>query len=215
MLTKYCRIISVVRIMKRIIYLTFFITCFWACSEKDNYMIDTNNSEDMSEFDNIESVIYNDSDQFSDVTTIRQGLVCDHASKIQYYKQGELRATIYLTEPQTIAKSEKTEDWGVFQFPGIMKVNENTLLVRWSMHLDEQESWGKNEEVKLTSRISLDNGKTWVEPNSAYDIPDRGETFCFLRRGGVDFYSNARGGVYCLISAISRSYRGIRWYGIL
>lgn len=141
-------------------------------------------SEDLSEFDNIESVIYNDSDQFSDVSTIRQGLVCDHASKIQYYKQGELKATIYLTEPETIVKSENTEDWGVFQFPGIMRVNENTLLVRWSMHLDEQESWGKNEEAKLTSRISFDNGKTWVEPDSAYDIPDRGETFLFFKNGG-------------------------------
>jgi hypothetical protein len=65
-----------------------------------------------------------------------------------------------------------------------MRVNDNTLLVRWSIHLDEQESWGKTAEAKLSSRISLDNGKTWVEPISVYDIPDRGETFCFLRRGG-------------------------------
>lgn len=170
--------------MKRIIFFTFFILCFWACSEKDNYVIDTNKGEDLSEFDKIEDVIYNDDSRFSDVSTVRQGLVCDHASKIKYYKQGELKATIYLTEPQTIAESEKAEDWGVFQFPGIMKVNEKTLLVRWSMHLDEQESWGKTAEAKMSSRVSFDNGKTWVEPNSTYDIPDRGETFLFLNGGG-------------------------------
>lgn len=161
-----------------------------AFASKDKQMADTlwvmqaGISEDLSEFDNIESVIYNDSVQFSDVSTIRQGLVCDHASKIQYYKQGELKATIYLTEPQTIAESEKAEDWGVFQFPGIMRVNENTLLVRWSMHLDEQESWGKTAEAKMSSRVSFDNGKTWVEPDSVYAIPDRGETFLFFKNGG-------------------------------
>ncbi len=144
----------------------------------------TNKGDDLSEFDNIEGIIYNDDNLFSDVSTIRQGLVCNHASKIHYYKQGELKATIYLTEPQTIVKSEKAEDWGIIQFPGIMRVDDNTLLVRWSIHLDEQESWGKTAEAKLSSRVSLDNGKTWTEPSGAYDIPDRGETFLFFKNGG-------------------------------
>lgn len=171
--------------MERIIAFALLVLCVCACSNNDNLHFSGNiHSEDLSEFDDVEGVIYIDDNQFSDVSTIRQGLVCNHASKIYYYKQGELKATIYLTEPQTIAKSGKAEDWGIFQFPSIMRVDDNTLLVRWSMHLDEQESWGKNEVAKLTSRISLDNGNTWSEPTSDYDIPDRGETFCFLRRGG-------------------------------
>lgn len=167
--------------MKKCICFTFVFSCFWACSQNDNDIIF---NEDLSEFDNIDSVIYNDNNQFCDVSIIRQGLVCDHVSKIHYYKHGELKATIYLTEPQTIAQSQNTEDWGVFQFPGIMRVNDNTLLVRWSLLPDAQEFYGKTVEAKLSSRISLDDGKTWAEPSSAFDIPDRGETSLFLKNGG-------------------------------
>lgn len=173
----------IARAMKRVIIYSIIISCFCACSKNDNHGIN-NINEDLSEFDKIEGVIYNDDNQFSDVSAVRQGFVCDHAAKIQYYKQGELKANIYLTEPLTIAKSENTEDWGVFQFPGIMRVNDNTLLVRWSLQSDVQEFYGKNEEAKLSSRISLDNGKTWGEPNGAYEIPDRGETFMFFKNGG-------------------------------
>ena len=170
--------------MRYVIIYSFIVSFIFACSNNDNFVIDTPIDEDLSEFENIERVIYNDDIQFSDVSTIRQGLVCDHASKILYYKQDELKATVYLTEPLTIAESEKTEDWGIYQFPGIMRVNDNTLLVRWSMQLDEQDSYGKIEEAKLSSRISLDEGKTWNEPSKAYDIPDRGETFLFFKNGG-------------------------------
>lgn len=170
--------------MRLFIFYSFIVSCLFACSNNDNYVTDTLINEDLPEFEGIEAVIYNDDNQFSDVATIRQGLVCNQASKIQYYKQGELKATIYLTEPQTIAKSEKTEDWGIFQFPNIMRVNENTLLVRWSIQPDVQDSYGKIEEAKISSRISLDNGNNWVEPNRAYDIPDRGETFLFFKNGG-------------------------------
>lgn len=169
--------------MKRFIVFSLIIICICACSKNDNYTENDNNSEELSEFDNIEGVIYNDDYQFSDVSTIRQGLVCDHASKIHYYKQGELMATIYLSEPITIAQSEKAEDWGIFQFPSIMKVSDSTLLVRWSMHIDEQESWGKTAEAKISSRVSFDNGQTWAEPTSAYDIPDRGESFWYFKNG--------------------------------
>lgn len=172
-----------IRVMRYFIICTV-ISFLCACSQNDNDIIDTHITEDLSEFDNIDSVIYNDNTHFSDVSIIRQGLVCDHASKIHYYKQGELRATIYLTEPETIAKSDKKETWGFFQFPGIMRIDDSTLLVRWSMNFDEQESWGKTAEAKISSRISVDNGKSWVEPNSAFDIPDRGETFLFLKNGG-------------------------------
>lgn len=174
--------LMLLRIMKKFIILLFVIPCFFACA--DNIVIDNPISEDLSEFENVEETIYNDDDLYSDVSTIRQGLVCNHASKILYYKRGLLKATIYLTEPITIAKSDKAERWGIYQFPGIMRINDSILLARWSMQVDEQDSYGKIEEAKLSSRISVDNGKTWTEPSSTFEIPDRGEAFLFFNNGG-------------------------------
>lgn len=168
--------------MRKFFILSSVILFLFACA--DNIVIDNPISEDLSEFENVEETIYYDDELFADVSTIRQGLVCNHASKIHYYKQGELKATIYLTEPVTIAKSDKAERWGIYQFPGIMRINDSILLARWSMQVDEQDSYGKIEEAKLSSRISVDNGKTWTEPDSAFEIPDRGETFLFFNNGG-------------------------------
>lgn len=53
----------------------------------------------------------------------------------------------------------RTAGWGVFQFPDLTRLDENTILCKYANGADSNSEYGKKQENNC--RISYDLGKTW------------------------------------------------------
>lgn len=61
-------------------------------------------------------------------------------------------------DPVVVAVAEREEGWGRFQFPGITRWQDGTLLVSYSVSPDAVESYGSSSAMC----ISRDGGLTWA-----------------------------------------------------
>ncbi len=117
------------------------------------------------------------------VFSFHEGLVCNHATRIKYKRNGKTKAIIKLSEPVVIGIAEKEEPWGYYQFPSLGKDENGVLKIGWSMIEDSHETYGKKTTRKEPSeRVSFNGGKTWQIPDKEYSTIRRAYNQ-FLRNG--------------------------------
>lgn len=68
------------------------------------------------------------------------------------------RLEVDIGDPVTVAVAQRDEEWGRFQFPGIARWEDGTLLISYSVSPDAPESYGSPS----AACISRDGGKTWA-----------------------------------------------------
>ena len=59
----------------------------------------------------------------------------------------------------SVGPDSRTAGWGVFQFPDLTRLDENTILCKYANGADSNTEYGKKQENN--ARISYDLGKTW------------------------------------------------------
>ncbi|MGI6573436.1 MAG: sialidase family protein [Fermentimonas sp.] len=91
-------------------------------------------------------------------TEIKHGVPVFKNALIDYKRNGETIITVRVSEPVIVDVAEKPERWGYFQFPGIFRSLEGSLVATWSMASDNVTSYGKGN---LGVAISHNEGKTW------------------------------------------------------
>ena len=102
---------------------------------------------------------------------IKEGYVSQKAETVSVLRNGRVVAKVTLGAPVMVAQADKEERWGFFQFPGIYRADDGTLIVCWQMSPDSHKYYGKGNCGRMMSR---DEGKTW-EPldRDYYKQPSR------------------------------------------
>lgn len=118
----------------------------------------------------MQRVIYKELPKSIDSLVIREGILSQHATQIEYERNGEKVATITLSEPVKVAQAEQKEKWGFYQFPSIKMAKDSTLIVTWQMSEDSHKSYGKKSERKTTPMMSKDGGITWLPKDKDYPM---------------------------------------------
>lgn len=90
--------------------------------------------------------------------TIKEGYISQKKEVVKIYRNGKVAAEVKLGPPIMVAQADKEEKWGFFQFPGIGRTDDGTLVVGWQMNEDSHKAYGKGVSGK---RMSKDEGDTW------------------------------------------------------
>jgi hypothetical protein len=98
---------------------------------------------------------------FDAKTGIKQGILAFNGAVIDYTRNGKKVLKVNLGEPVVVDVAQKPEKWGFFQFPSIGRIENNLLVVTWSMAADAVTSYGKGG---LGIAVSRDGDKTWNPP---------------------------------------------------
>ena len=122
----------------------------------------------------IQHITYNEQPKEADSLEIHEGILCKHAMKIKYKRNGKKVATIELSEPVMIAMADQEEPWGYFQFPGIGVSDDGTLRISWQMQADSHKTYGKSSSRKYTPMVSKNKGKTWQPQDKIYKVRSLG-----------------------------------------
>lgn len=99
---------------------------------------------------------------------VHEGIICQHAMRINYYMDGKKVATIELSEPVMVAQANQEEEWGFFQFPNIGVDNDGTIIVSWQMKEDSPAMYGIKSNRTYKPMMSKDKGKTWRIQDKKY-----------------------------------------------
>lgn len=101
--------------------------------------------------------------------SIKEGILCQHAQRIKYKKNGKTLAIIKLDEPVIISMADDLQEWGYYQFPALGIAKDGTLIVSWAMQEDSHKNYGK--DTKTIFMMSKDKGQTWSLPDKNYIAP--------------------------------------------
>ncbi len=118
--------------------------------------------------DNI--ITYRERTARADSLVIREGILSQHATIINYERDGSVVAKIELSEPVMVAKATRKEEWGYFQFPSIGRASDGTLVVTWQMADDSHTAYGKASNRASVPMMSKDGGKTWGPQDEDYFV---------------------------------------------
>lgn len=129
------------------------------------------------------TITYDEAAKGTDSLEIHEGIVCQSAQKIKYRRGGKVCAEIELTEPVMVAMAEQKEEWGYFQFPGIGRAKDGTLIVSWTMKGDTYKMYGRKSPREMTPMMSKDGGLSWIKRDRNY-IMEREKSDPVLRNGG-------------------------------
>ena len=98
------------------------------------------------------------------LTIVRHGIPACDATGIVYRRDGKPILEVEMQAPVLVASAIQPEKWGYFQFPGLYRSDDGTLVATWSMSADSPSSYGKGGS---SFRVSSDQGKTWTEAERA------------------------------------------------
>lgn len=104
------------------------------------------------------------SEQTNPDLTIKQGLLCNTKQTVKVKRGNKTIAVVELSEPVMVAQADKPEKWGFFQFPGIYRNDDGTLIIAWQMGEDSF----KATNIGTGKIWSNDEGKTWVPLTKDY-----------------------------------------------
>lgn len=80
--------------------------------------------------------------------------------------KGKPSVKVEFTEPQVIAVADKEYKWGPYQFPGIGRWEDGTLVMTWSIREDSATAYG----LPPGCAISRDGGKTWTPHSGKWGV---------------------------------------------
>ena len=115
-------------------------------------------------------ITYREQARGADALVIKEGILSQHAVRINYERDGNLTATIDLSEPVMVAKASREEEWGYFQFPSIGRASDGTLVVTWQMADDSHTAYGKTSDRASVPMMSKDGGKSWLPQDKDYFV---------------------------------------------
>lgn len=100
----------------------------------------------------------------------RMGIACYQAEAIDYRHPGKPRVKAIFGKPVTVVVAPHAvgsgPGWGEYQFPSIERWDDGALHVTFSISADSIKSYGNAPG----SRISRDEGKTWLPPTGEQGI---------------------------------------------
>lgn len=120
------------------------------------------------------NIIYTEWSNFNKELEIHEGIISQHATRVNYKKNGKTIAKIILSEPVLVVQAEQKEEWGYYQFPVISKTRDGFLIVEWQMQEDSHKSYGVKTDRDYNPMMSKNGGKTWVPQDRSYDAVRRG-----------------------------------------
>lgn len=101
---------------------------------------------------------------------INEGYISKKADTLRIVRDKETVAIVILSEPQIVAQAEEEEIWGYFQFPDISRIDDNNLLVSWSMKEDSHTAYGEYSSGMV---ISKDEGETWEKITHSFFLKSK------------------------------------------
>lgn len=113
---------------------------------------------------------YQESPKGDDSLAIHEGIICTSAMHIDYISRNGTTAAIELTEPVMVAMAEQKEEWGYFQFPGIGRADDGTLIVTWQMNADSHKAYATKSGREMKPMMSKDGGLTWTPQDKSYTV---------------------------------------------
>lgn len=81
----------------------------------------------------------------------------------EYAQKGKPHVDVRFDEPRVIAVADKEYKWGPYQFPGIGRWEDGTLVMSWSTNEDSARAYG----LPNGCAVSRDGGKTWAPHSGA------------------------------------------------
>lgn len=114
--------------------------------------------------------------------TIKEGYVSKKEETVKIIRDGNIVAYVKLSKPVVVAQADKEEKWGFFQFPFIVRTNNNELVVCWQMNSDSHKSYGK---TSLGKKISFDEGHTWKPLDKGYVFSYKSNKDLELKNGNT------------------------------
>ena len=127
-------------------------------------------------------ITYHEQPRDSDSLVICEGIICQTATLINYISLNGTEAQIEMSEPVMVAMADQKEKWGYFQFPGIGRAEDGTLIVTWTMKGDTYKMYGRKSPREMTPMMSKDRGRSWVKRDRKY-VMEKGKNDPILRNG--------------------------------
>lgn len=106
----------------------------------------------------------------NDIKKQSKGHFSDKKETIGIVGNNDTIAIVEISAPTIVAIADKEYPWGWFQFPTIGVNKEGVLSVQWQMKNDSPEDYGDCSGINNT-KISFDNGDTWISPSDDQNIP--------------------------------------------
>ena len=84
----------------------------------------------------------------------------------EYAQKGKPSVSVEFDEPQVITVADKEYGWGPYQFPGIGRWTDGTLVMSWSKNEDSAKAYG----LPNGCVVSRDGGKTWTPHSGKWGV---------------------------------------------
>lgn len=92
------------------------------------------------------------------IDNLKGGIAAYSASSFHYKGGDGGIVKVELKEPVVVAVASRPEKWGYFQFPKILRRQDQSLLITWNLKADAMEAYGSHQ---YGAAVSADGGKTW------------------------------------------------------
>ncbi len=102
----------------------------------------------------------------SETTMNEQKIEAYGAYSADYERRGKLSLSVQFAEPQIITVADKEYKWGPYQFPGIGRWADGTLVMSWSTNEDSARAYG----LPNGCAVSRDGGKTWTAHTGKWGV---------------------------------------------
>ena len=86
------------------------------------------------------------------------GIPAYQDSRFNYRRNGKKVLSVHLKDPVVVSAATRPEKWGYFQFPNILRRNENTIAIKWNLTIDAIEAYGSPH---FGAAVSTDGGSSW------------------------------------------------------